>query len=220
MKSICLFFAAMLAASPAAATVTIGGPQFMTASSACQPFMCASATLTNGGGTSPLSWPTEYQQVYLATLFGGSTYTITGVSFPVGSCVGGGVDGGTFTISLSTTNASILNSRANGTGLNVSNLSANLGSDNTVVYSGTLPAISGGTLTITFSTPFNYSAFRGNLLLDVQSSSPTNSPPFTCLALGQLYPLSNSPASFSRAWVGLGDGDYNTMQGLITTFVY
>jgi hypothetical protein len=41
------------------------------------------------------------------------------------------------------------------------------------VYSGPLPAISGGMLTITFTTPFAYTPSAGNLLLDVQSSNAT-----------------------------------------------
>jgi hypothetical protein len=219
MKSICLFFAAMLAAiSPAAASVTFGGPQFMTASTACEPFGCASV------------WPTEYQQVFLNSSMGscaGGTCTITGMSFQVlghdepSAGDAGVVNGGTFTISLSTTSASVLDSRGAGTGLNTSNLAANLGSDNAVVYNGALPAISGGALTITFQTPFNYAAFRGNLLLDVQSTGPTNSGnPFMYLALGQTFPTNNSPAIFSRAWAGIGQGNYNSALGLLTTLFY
>jgi hypothetical protein len=60
--------AAMIASSPAAAgTVTYGT---LEGSYGCQPFGCPTAVLSNGGGTSLLSWPTEYQQVYASPLTG------------------------------------------------------------------------------------------------------------------------------------------------------
>jgi hypothetical protein len=146
-------FAALLAAiSPvAASSLTIGLPANTLESIgySCQPFGCPTAILTNGGA-SLLSWTPEYQQVYAKTAFTLGSYTITGISFPVssgGNAPGGAPNAGTFQISLSTTSAPVLNAGNTATGLSKTNLSSNLGADNTVVYSGPLPAISAGALT-------------------------------------------------------------------------
>ena len=95
---------------------------------------------------------------------------MTGVSF---YCYGGNPNSGTVKISLSSTSAKTNPNDTDpfDTGLNTSNLSTNVGSDNTIVYSGTLPSLSDGMLTITFTTPFTYNTANGNLLLDVQPST-------------------------------------------------
>ena len=88
------------------------------------------------------------------------------------------------------------------TGLNTSNLSTNVGSDNTVVYSGTLPALSNGMLTITFTTPFTYNTANGNLLLDVQPFTiVTNSYPFI-YCYNSVRQISPHHGPLSRAWPG------------------
>ena len=232
------FWAALLAAliaaiAPAAAgSLTIGLPTNNGTSIraeviggyACQPFGCPTAILTNGGGTSLLSWTPEYQQVYAKTAFTLGSYTFTGISFPVSGEVngpGGSPNGGTFQISLSTTSAPVLATGNTSTGLNKTNLSANLGANNTVVYSGPLPAISGGMLIITFTTPFAYTPSAGNLLLDVQSSNATNSLPSVYATLGY-----KEQGVFSRIWAGLGDfnngvgTDHYWFPGLVTTFLF
>ena len=124
---------------------------------------------------------------------------------------------GTFVFSLSSTTAPVaLNA---GTGLNVSNLSANVGSDNTVVYSGPLPAISGGMLTINFTTPFSFNVSTSNLLLDVQSSDATVSS--RCFfALDEPNSPGQGHPRFSRVWIGFGDDETMTRLGLVTTFLY
>ena len=232
------FWAALLAAliaaiAPAAAgSLTIGLPANNGTSIraeviggyACQPFGCPTAVLTNGGGTSLSSWTPEYQQIYAKTAFTLGSYTFTGISFPVSGGFngpGGSPNGGTFQISLSTTSAPVLATGNTSTGLNKTNLSANLGANNTVVYSGPLPAISGGMLTITFTTPFAYTPSAGNLLLDVQSSNATNSLPFVYATLGY-----KEQGVFSRIWAGLGDfdngvgTDHYWFPGLVTTFLF
>jgi hypothetical protein len=226
-----LFSLVLLGAiSPAAASsLTIGMPANNGSSIqaeaiglyACQPFGCPTA---NGGGTNLLSWTPEYQQVYANTAFTLGSYTFTGISFPVSGGFngpGGHPNGGTFQISLSTTSAPVLSTGNTSTGLNKTNLSANLGADNTVVYVGSLPAISGGMLTITFTTPFAYTPSAGNLLLDVQSSNATNSLPFIYGTIGY-----KEQGVFSRIWAGLGDFDNGSgighyrFPGFVTTFLF
>ncbi len=148
-------------------------------------------------GISVLSWPPEYQQVYASANFAQTT-TFTGIAFRVaaGDPAVSSVNGGTFKISLSTTSAPVF-SAFGGTGLNTANLAANLGSNNTIVYNGPLPAVSGGMLTIPFSTSFTYNPSSGNLLLDVQSTDATNSVPFIYLA------MATNISAFSRAWAKL-----------------
>ena len=210
-----LFAAALLAAtSPAAAdSLTIGVPaagrsvlsSLSPSNAQCQPFGCPQAILTNSGGeVSPLSWTPEFQEVYDSLLFSG-TRTFTGIAF---YCQGGNPNSGTFQISLSSTSAktnknTLLGSSISDydTGLNTSNLSANLGSDNTVVYNGALPALSNGVLTITFTTPFTYDPANGNLLLDVQSTNATNSSPFIyCYSSVSTIPPFPSILESSMAW--------------------
>jgi hypothetical protein len=119
---------------------------------------------------------------------------------------------------LSTTSASVLNGAGSGTGLNKTNLSANIGPDNTVVYNGALPAISSGTLTITFTTLFTFHSNNGSLWIDIQSTNATNSLPFVYAAIAYMH-----GGVFSRVWAGLGDFDQNNggwLPGLVTTFPF
>ena len=69
-----------------------------------------------------------------------------------------------FALSLSTTLAAV-----DGLG---STPSSNLGSDNLLVYSGALPALSGNTMTFILSSAFTYNPALGNLLLTITSSGP------------------------------------------------
>ena len=119
---------------------------------------------------------------------------------------------------MSTTSASVLNGAGSGTGLNKTNLSANIGPDNTVVYNGALPAISSGTLTITFTTLFTFHSNNGNLWIDIQSTNVTNSLPFVYAAIAYMH-----GGVFSRVWAGLGDFDQNNggwLPSLVTTFPF
>ena len=249
--SLWLIFAALLAASsPAAAgSLTIGVPGTGTqalssvppTNAQCQPFGCPQAILTNSGGQpSPLSWTPEFQQVYNSVLFPLGSTTLTGITF---YCEGGQPNSGTFQISLSSTSAKTNGHTISGTtdgvisdydtGLNTSNLSTNVGSDNTVVYSGALPALSGSPgiqalfgrmLTITFTTPFTYNPANGNLLLDVQPSTiVTNSYPFIyCYNSSVLTQPTPWTLELSMAWTNSNAGypSYINGRGLITTFSY
>ena len=199
----------------------------------CEPFGCPQAILTNSGGeVSPLSWTPEFQQVYSSLALPPGSTTFTGIAF---YCSGGQPNGGTFTISLSTTSAptSPNDTYPFVTGLNTSNLSANIGSDNTVVYSGALPALSGSPgiqavfgrmLTITFTTPFTYNTADGNLLLDVQSANATNSPPFIyCWNSISVRLPTPWTLELSMAWTNSNIGSasaYTMGTALITTFYY
>lgn len=229
-----LLLAVLLAASlPATAgSLTIGVPVTGTqvvltsvppTNAMCQPYGCPQAILTNSGGeVSTLSWTPEFQQVYSSLALPPGSTTFTGIAF---YCEGGNPNSGTFTISLSSISAptSPNDTYPFDTGLNTSNLSANIGSDNTVVYSGALPALSNGMLTITFTTPFTYNTANGNLLMDVQSTTATNSTPFI-YCYNSVVRSPNTPWTLvsSMAWLNsnLGYPSYIMGRGLITTFSY
>ena len=229
-----LIFAALLAASsPAAAgSLTLGVPDTGRAvlssqapsAAICEPFGCPEAILTGSGQPSALSWTPEFQQVYSALAFPPGSTTFTGISF---YCYGGQPNSGTFKISLSTTSASTSPNDTYPfvTGLNASNLSTNVGSDNTVVYTGTLPSLSNGMLTITFTTPFTYNTANGNLLLDVQPFTiATNSNPFIyCWTSVSVRLPTPWTLESSMAWTNSNVGDPATSLtgfALVTTFSY
>ena len=229
-----LIFAALLAASsPAAAgSLTLGVPdtgrsvlssQAPTAA-ICEPFGCPEAILTGSGQPSSLSWTPEFQQVYSALALPPGSTTFTGIAF---YCYGGQPNSGTFKISLSTTSASTSPNDTYPfvTGLNASNLSTNVGSDNTVVYTGTLPSLSNGMLSITFTTPFTYNTANGNLLLDVQPFTiATNSNPFIyCWTSVSVRLPTPWTLESSMAWTNSNVGDPATSLtgfALVTTFSY
>ena len=132
------------ATSPLAAQVTVGS----TSSYNCLPFSCMGFQSYNG-----------YQQVYAATAFG-SSMNIGQVNFFMDGAWPGLFDGNTFQLSLSTVGF--------GPGGFGTAIDANLGADNTLVWSGVLsgpvPAITSFDLT----TPFFYDPALGNLLLDIR----------------------------------------------------
>jgi hypothetical protein len=113
----------------------------------------------------------RYQQVYTAGAFSGPI-TIKALKFFNTQANSGAtaMASGTWTISLSTTSAD-WNTIS-------SNFAANVGPDNTQVFSGNLsqPWAFGDTLTITLSTPFTYTPSKGNLLIDVTASNVTVPP--------------------------------------------
>jgi hypothetical protein len=131
----------------------------------------------------------EYQQVYLSSLFSGPV-DITGITFfcatsPVSGCTNGMINGG-LTINLSTTSA----------GVNTlsTTYSANLGSNNTLFFSGTVTNV----LSFT-GGPFLYNPAQGNLLMDVDITMPGND--YTYLAAGcsvdtnRVYNVNGIPGS-------------------------
>ena len=180
--------------------------------------------MTGSGQPSPLSWTPEFQQVYSSLALPPGSTTFTGIAF---YCSGGQPNSGTFKISLSTTSAltSPNDTYPFVTGLNASNLSTNVGSDNTVVYTGTLPSLSNGMLTITFTTPFTYNTANGNLLLDVQPFTiATNSNPFIyCWTSVSVRLPTPWTLESSMAWTNSNVGapaTYLTGFALVTTFSY
>ena len=113
----------------------------------------------------------RYQQVYTASAFSGPI-TIKALKFFNTQLNSGAtaMASGTWTISLSTTSAD-WNTIS-------SNFAANVGPDNTQVFSGNLSQswAFGNTLTITLSTPFTFTPSKGNLLIDVTASNVTVPP--------------------------------------------
>jgi hypothetical protein len=108
----------------------------------------------------------EYQQVYTSSVFSGPVL-ITSLAFYNTEYDSGATSmtSGLWTISLSTTSA-------NWNALSTTP-SANIGSNNTVVFSGNLsqPWAFEDTLLITLTTPFHYDPTpTGNLLMDVEVS--------------------------------------------------
>jgi hypothetical protein len=146
-------FAVWFAASNLAhADVTVGAPA-ATGSGDCIPFGCNFFDFDE---------TFDYQQVYGSTNFS-TPITITDLEFfNTVDFSGGGTEAqaGSYVLSLSTTQAAV-------NGLST-DLSGNLGPDNTIVYSGGVPTLSGGVLRFVLSTPFTYDPSKGNLLLDVQ----------------------------------------------------
>lgn len=106
----------------------------------------------------------RYQQVYDSSLFTGGAVSVTGLSFYSASTPAA-LASGSFTLSLSTTSRGVDQLAAP--------FDSNVGSDSAAVFSGALPALSGGQLTFTLATPFTYQPAAGNLLLDVQSAAST-----------------------------------------------
>ena len=106
----------------------------------------------------------RYQQVYDSSLFTTGAVSVTGLSFYSASAPAT-LASGPFTLSLSTT--------SRGVDQLASPFDSNVGANSATVFSGTLPALSGGQLTFNLATPFTYQPAAGNLLLDVQSAAST-----------------------------------------------
>jgi hypothetical protein len=124
----------------------------------------------NGSNDFPFSGPfygytgTDYQEAYASTDFSGPI-EITGIDFFLGAGFTGDLYGGTYTLSLSVISDSIGN-------LSTTDLSSNLGSDNTVFETTTLGGAAPKVLTFT-GTPFLYDPSMGNLLLDISIAGGT-----------------------------------------------
>jgi hypothetical protein len=150
-KALLLLLSLVVAASApvAAGTLVVGLPADSNTGN-CAPFGCS---ILNS----------DYQQVYMNTLFSG-LITITGLEFFNTQDNSGapGVEAGTFTVSLSTTSATWDSLSPNP--------ASNIGADNTEVFSGSLaqPWAFGDTLSIPFSTSFTYAPGpSANLLVDI-----------------------------------------------------
>jgi hypothetical protein len=151
----------------------------------CLPFGCS-----NGGDN-------QYEQVYSSSVFS-APITIDSLTFynTVGSApFGYDLGGGTFNIYLAYTSATV-------GGLST-NLSANIGADETLVYSGPPPADSqnslGGHFIFNSSQDFNYNPSYGNLLMITTQTAVVGSG----IALDAEYPSADS----SRAMSSFADDD-------------
>ncbi len=195
-----LFCMALLFAAPVfAGTVIIGLPPD-SGTGNCYPFGC--------------SYNAEYQQVYTHTAFSGAI-TIKDLSFYNTQFNSGAtsMNTGTWTISLSETTA-------NWNSLNP-NFAANIGSDNTVVFSGNLfqSWAFGDTLTIPLTTDFTYNPGSGlNLLMDVVATG-VSAPG------GNIYFDVNSTDSvmgrnYCPGGVACSIGTVESGYGLVTGFSY
>ncbi len=151
---------ALSLAAPVHAGILVGAPPDPETGN-CIPFGCTLSAI--------------YQQVYNSNAFPGAI-TITGLTFfHTQYAPGGDLNTGTYTVSLSTTSKAV-------DGLNTVNFDENLGADNALFFSGTLPAsvpfgesftLSGG--------PFAYDPALGNLLVDIRIADIGNTGPGTYL---------------------------------------
>jgi len=186
--AVALTMATFSVASSSAAGIVIGAPGDPNQGN-CFPFGC---TYT----------PSQYQQVYSSSAFTGPI-NINEISFYNHNYADGIVNSGTYTISLSTTSASVYSLS--------STFSANLGADNTTVFNGSLPALTGGVggqLNIFLGSSFSYDPSMGNLLLNVNVGSITNSSSYAYLD------VVTGSGLVSRNYGGNVDTDY----GLVTGF--
>jgi hypothetical protein len=185
--------AAALVSSAAAADVTFGNPS----SAEANVFPFGGFYQDGVGGT-------EYQQVYLGSMFGGP-FSVGSISFYNMSGAPITNADGTYVLSLSTTTAPV-----NGLDTNQAN---NIGANNTTIFNGALPATvpSGGLLTFTLSTPFNFNPAGGNLLLDVKMSGVTNDS-----SAG--YAAQNGDFGGISSRMVNGNGTGTSGWGLVTTF--
>jgi hypothetical protein len=158
----------------------------------CYPFGCA------------VLWAPQYQQVYASADFTG-TMTITDLVFYDSFNGPGAPVSGTYTIDLSVTSAPV-------NGLDLTNLSNNIGSHDQVVFSGSLPAFSGDELILPLSTPYTYNPSGGNLLMNVYSPNVSGGSLFLDARNGSAGDL------FSRAMTPGGGATGNDGWGLVTGF--
>src|SRR5579862_3125886 len=129
--------------------------------------LASSVTVGNDNGSNdfPFSGPffgyagTDYQEAYASSDFSGPIL-ITGIDFFLGPGFTGSLYSGTYTLSLSTISAGIDT-------LSSSNLTGNLGSNDTVIDTVALSGAAPSVLTFTATTPFLYDPSQGNLLLDI-----------------------------------------------------
>jgi len=184
----------LLLLAPSVATadsITIGLPD---TTANCIPFSGCFVTGTEA----------RYQQVYAAASFP-ELLAIRAVTFFSTRFPGSEFADSDFAVSLSTTSMPV-------NGLNGSDLSSNVGADNTLIFQGHLSGPSGTSITLGGSGVFVYDPALGNLLLDVRMSS------FVSEGGGfwdNSYP---GPAVYSRAF-DLGPATRGASDGgLVTRF--
>ena len=168
----------------------------------CFPFGCA--------------YSGEYQQGYTSSLFSGPI-TVTSLQFynTQVDASAFAMNSGNWDISLSTTSAD-WNTLS-------SIYSANIGGNNTLVFSGDLsqPWAFGDTLTITLATPFTYDPSQGNLLLDiVVTNADASGGTIFFDTNGYNNAGLDGNTIFGRAYCNgcVGSGYVNSGYGLVTGF--
>jgi hypothetical protein len=180
-------FLLALAFAPAAADASTFLVGAGAGGSNCFPFGCE--PIRGGDGV--------YQQVYAASDFTGPL-SIAGLTFYNSNHPGGSLNAGTFTVSLSTTTAPV-------DGLNTSNFAANIGADDTVVFSGTLPTLTpGGSFTLPFDQQFAYDPLQGNLLINITSSDVNYSAVFLNAYDGNADGLFSRATNYGTGYAGYG----------------
>ena len=189
----------LLTAASAVAGVIVGQPADPGTGN-CYPFGCA----YGGNGT-------EYQQVYNSGQFSGPI-TINNLEFynTQFDFAATAMNSGTWAISLSTTSAD-WNTLSG-------NFAANIGANNTLVFTGNLDQTwaFGDTLQISLTTPFTYDPSMGNLLMDVMVNGIT-------APGGSIYfdTNGNNEGEFNgNTYLGrvYNDGAVNSGYGLVTGF--
>jgi PEP-CTERM motif len=203
---LCLSLLAGVVLLPAvckAGPITVG----TTGDGNCYPFLC-----NDSGSGSGQSF--DYEEVYSASAFGSTPIDITSLTFSFNPEFGGSstVLSGDYSIFLSTTSAAV-------NGLS-SDLTSNLGPDNTLFFSGNLGgANSNPSFTIT-GTPFLYNPTLGNLLIDIIVNNQAN----VANGSGNGYlNADDSGSSISRA-CAIGSGTtassscFGAYGSLVTTF--
>ncbi len=156
----------------------------------------------------------EYQQVYGSSDFNTGPIQIMSLEVYNTQFNNGATETnlGTYTISLSTTQAGVNN--ISGT------FADNIGLDNTTVFTGSINQAwnFGDTLHISFSKPFTYDPTKGNLLLDVVGqgiSVPTGNIYFDVNSTGGYFTRVYCPGG-QACQTGVPDTGY----GLVTGFDY
>jgi PEP-CTERM motif len=190
------------------------GLGFMAAMSATADVIVGTPADPDIGNCFPWGCPynAEYQQDYASSDFSGPI-TITELEFynTQSNSMSTKLPTGSWTISLSTSSAD--------PGSIGGNFAANLGGDNTVVFSSNIAQAwaFGDTLHIILSTPFSYDPALGSLLMDVVSLSNVD--------LNTYFDTngSNNPGTlFTRVscpgGIACADGDVNRGYGLVTGF--
>jgi hypothetical protein len=95
-------------------------------------------------------------------------------------------------------------------------LADNIGPNNTVVFAGSLPSVSGEVLRFLLSTPFTYDPTQGNLLINVSSADADQpGPNFFFDTNG--FPVPNN-GIFSRGYDTPAGVSINTGYGLVPVF--
>lgn len=170
------------------------------------PFTMLGSVLVGAPGTDGNSFPfggtysaPDYQQLYSSTDFAGPL-TVTGTTFFNTIDPGGTLNGGTYTVSLSTVSYNLST---------FTTISAQ-GADAVTIFSGSLPSlVAGGSFTLGGDGSFYYDPSEGNLLLTIVASGTTSGEAWLDARNG------DAGGIFSRA---MSAGSENIGWGLVTQF--